>query len=111
MQAGWATDKVIEGIVPLIEEGDIIIDGGNAKWDDTIRRERDLTTKGLRFIGSGVSGGEEGARFGPSLMPGGDPEAWSHLEPIWKAIAAKVEPETGKPLKGAGTASIDKPLQ
>ena len=101
VQAGWATDKVIEGLVPLMEEGDIIIDGGNAKWDDTIRREKDLTAKGLRFIGSGVSGGEEGARFGPSLMPGGDPEAWSHLEPIWKAIAAKVDPETGKPLEGA----------
>ena len=96
VQAGWATDKVIEGLVPLMEEGDIIIDGGNAKWDDTIRREKDLTAKGLRFIGSGVSGGEEGARFGPSLMPGGDPEAWSHLEPIWKAIAAKVDPETGE---------------
>ena len=101
VQAGWATDKVIEGLVPLIEEGDIIIDGGNARWDDTIRREKDLTAKGLRFIGSGVSGGEDGARFGPSLMPGGDPEAWSHLEPIWKAIAAKVDPETGKPLEGA----------
>ena len=101
VQAGLATDKVIEGLVPLIEEGDIIIDGGNAKWDDTIRREKSLTAQGLRFIGSGVSGGEEGARFGPSLMPGGDFEAWSHLEPIWKAIAAKVDPETGKPLEGA----------
>jgi 6-phosphogluconate dehydrogenase len=101
VQAGWATDKVIEGLIPLLEEGDIIIDGGNAKWDDTIRREKDLSTRGLRFIGSGVSGGEEGARFGPSLMPGGSKEAWSHLEPIWKAIAAKVDPETGKPLEGA----------
>lgn len=101
VQAGWATDKVIEGLVPLLEEGDIIIDGGNAKWDDTIRREKELTAQGLRFIGSGVSGGEEGARFGPSLMPGGSPEAWEHLEPIWKAIAAKVDPENGKPLEGA----------
>ena len=101
VQAGWATDKVIEGLVPLLEEGDIIIDGGNAKWDDTIRREKELTAKNLRFIGSGVSGGEEGARFGPSLMPGGSPEAWKHLEPIWKAIAAKVDPDTGKPLEGA----------
>jgi 6-phosphogluconate dehydrogenase len=101
VQAGGATDKVIESLVPLLEEGDIIIDGGNAKWDDTIRREKELTTRGLRFIGSGVSGGEEGARFGPSLMPGGSPEAWTHLEPIWKAIAAKVDPETGKPLEGA----------
>jgi 6-phosphogluconate dehydrogenase len=101
VQAGWATDKVIEGLVPLLEEGDIIIDGGNAKWDDTIRREKELTEKGLRFIGSGVSGGEEGARFGPSLMPGGTPEAWKYLEPVWTAIAAKVDPKTGKPLEGA----------
>ncbi|MGB0793358.1 MAG: NADP-dependent phosphogluconate dehydrogenase [Opitutales bacterium] len=101
VQAGWATDKVIEGLVPLLEEGDIIIDGGNAKWDDTIRREQELTAQGLRFIGSGVSGGEEGARFGPSLMPGGSEEAWAHLEPIWKAIAAKVDADTGKPLEGA----------
>lgn len=102
VQAGWATDKVIESLLPLLEEGDIIIDGGNAKWDDTIRREKELTSKGLHFIGSGVSGGEEGARFGPSLMPGGTPEAWAHLEPIWKAIAAKVDPRTGKPIEGAG---------
>ena len=101
VQAGWATDKVIEGLVPLMEEGDIIIDGGNAKWNDTIRREKELSEKGLHFIGSGVSGGEEGARFGPSLMPGGTEEAWTHLEPIWKAIAAKVDSETGKPLEGA----------
>lgn len=101
VQAGGATDKVIESLIPLLEEGDIIIDGGNAKWDDTIRREKDLTAKGLRFIGSGVSGGEEGARFGPSLMPGGTPEAWEFLEPIWKAIAAKVDAKTGKPLEGA----------
>ncbi|MFU8849195.1 MAG: NADP-dependent phosphogluconate dehydrogenase [Opitutales bacterium] len=101
VQAGMATDKVIEGLVALLEEGDIIIDGGNAKWDDTIRREKELTAKGLRFIGSGVSGGEEGARFGPSLMPGGTPEAWDHLKPIWEAIAAKVDPFTGKPLEGA----------
>jgi len=101
VQAGGATDKVIEGLVPLLEEGDIIIDGGNAKWDDTIRREKALNDKGLRFIGSGVSGGEEGARFGPSLMPGGSAEAWTYLEPIWKAIAAKVDPDTGKPLEGA----------
>ncbi|NDV60908.1 NADP-dependent phosphogluconate dehydrogenase [Puniceicoccales bacterium CK1056] len=101
VQAGWATDKVIEGLVPLMEEGDIIIDGGNAKWTDTIRREKELTAKGLRFIGSGVSGGEEGARFGPSLMPGGTKEAWKHLEPVWSAIAAKVDPKTGRPLEGA----------
>lgn len=101
VQAGQATDKVIESLVPLLEKDDIIIDGGNAKWYDSIRREKELSEQGLRFIGSGVSGGEEGARFGPSLMPGGSMDAWQHLEPIWKAIAAKVDPQTGKPLEGA----------
>lgn len=101
VQAGRGTDAVIDNLVPLLEEGDIIIDGGNAKWTDTIRREKELTEKGLRFIGSGVSGGEEGARFGPSLMPGGTAEAWEFLKPIWDAIAAKVDPDSGKPLLDA----------
>lgn len=101
VQAGNATDAVIDSLIPLLEPEDIIIDGGNAKWDDTIRREQSLTEKGLQFIGSGVSGGEEGARFGPSLMPGGSLEAWKELEPIWTAIAAKVDPKNGKPIEGA----------
>lgn len=101
VQAGEATDRVIAGLEPLMEAGDIIIDGGNAKWTDTIRREADLRAKGLRFIGSGVSGGEEGARFGPSLMPGGEREAYAELAPIWEAIAAKVDGATGRPLEGA----------
>src|SRR5882724_6629979 len=101
VQAGKATDAVIDGLVPLLEAGDIIIDGGNALWTDTIRREKALREKNLRFIGSGVSGGEEGARFGPSLMPGGEFEAWKELKPIWEAIAAKVDAKTGKPLGGA----------
>ena len=101
VQAGKATDAVIDGLVPLLEPGDIIIDGGNALWTDTIRREKALREKNLRFIGSGVSGGEEGARFGPSLMPGGDPAAWQELKPIWEAVAAKVDATTGKPLTGA----------
>ena len=101
VQAGQATDAVINALIPLLEAEDIIIDGGNAKWDDTIRREKMLSEKNLQFIGSGVSGGEEGARFGPSLMPGGSLEAWKHLEPIWTAIAAKVDPDSGKPLEGA----------
>ncbi|MGC6454976.1 MAG: NADP-dependent phosphogluconate dehydrogenase [Coraliomargaritaceae bacterium] len=101
VQAGAATDKVIEGLLPLLESGDIVIDGGNARWDDTIRREKALSAQGLHFIGSGVSGGEEGARFGPSLMPGGTEEAWEHLRPVWEAIAAKVDPDTGKPIEGA----------
>ncbi|MCH8474501.1 MAG: NADP-dependent phosphogluconate dehydrogenase [Opitutales bacterium] len=101
VQAGKPTDAVINSLVPLLDKNDIIIDGGNAYWIDTIRREKELREKGLRFMGSGVSGGEEGARFGPSLMPGGDAEAWEELKPIWEAIAAKVDPETGKPLEGA----------
>jgi 6-phosphogluconate dehydrogenase len=101
VKAGSGTDAVIDGLVPLLEEGDILVDGGNAKWTDTIRREQALAQQGLRFIGSGVSGGEEGARFGPSLMPGGPEDAWKELEPVWSAIAAKVDPDTGKPLLGA----------
>ena len=101
VQAGRATDAVIDGLVPLLDKEDIIIDGGNALWTDTIRREKELKAKGLRFIGSGVSGGEEGARFGPSLMPGGDKSAYNEIAPIWKAIAAKVDRKTGKPLDGA----------
>ncbi len=101
VQAGAGTDAVIEALVPLLDPDDIIIDGGNSKWTDTIRREKELTEKGFRYIGSGVSGGEEGARYGPSLMPGGKFEAWQELEPVWKAIAAKVDPDSGKPLEGA----------
>src|SRR5271154_7357718 len=98
VQAGKATDAVIDGLVPLLEAGDIVIDGGNALWTDTIRREKTLKEKGLRFVGSGVSGGEEGARFGPSLMPGGDPTSWAELKPVWTAIAAKVDAKTGRPI-------------
>ncbi len=101
VKAGGPTDAVINSLLPLLDEGDILIDGGNAKWTDTIRREKDLSEKGFRFVGSGVSGGEEGARFGPSLMPGGAPESWEELKPVWEAIAAKVDAETGKPLEGA----------
>jgi 6-phosphogluconate dehydrogenase len=101
VQAGKGTDAVIDSLVPLLEQDDIIIDGGNALFTDTIRREKALREKGLRFIGSGVSGGEEGARFGPSLMPGGDRSAYRELEPVWNAIAAKVDAKTGKPLTGA----------
>ncbi|MBJ7392091.1 MAG: hypothetical protein JHC85_11015, partial [Chthoniobacterales bacterium] len=108
VQAGQATDAVIDSLVPLLRKDDIIIDGGNALWSDTIRREKDLTTKNLRFIGSGVSGGEEGARFGPSLMPGGAESSWNELAPIWNAIAAKVDAKTGKPLEGAAPG---KPVQ
>ena len=101
VQAGGPTDAVIDGLTELMDPDDIIIDGGNALWTDTIRREKMLNEKGFRFIGSGVSGGEEGARFGPSLMPGGKQSAWNELKPIWEAIAAKVDETTGKPIEGA----------
>jgi 6-phosphogluconate dehydrogenase len=101
VQAGKGTDAVIDSLVPLLEANDIVIDGGNSLWTDTIRREKTLREKGLRFIGSGVSGGEEGARFGPALMPGGDPAAYKELAPVWNAIAAKVDAKTGRPLMGA----------
>lgn len=100
VKAGAATDAVIDSFAPLLETGDILIDGGNALFTDTIRREKQLAEKGLRFVGSGVSGGEEGARFGPSLMPGGDPAAYKEIEPVWTAVAAKVDAQTGKPLEG-----------
>ena len=96
VQAGKGTDAVIDSLVPLLAKDDIVIDGGNALWTDTIRREKALREKGLRFIGSGVSGGEEGARFGPALMPGGDLAAYKELEPIWNAVAAKVDAKTDR---------------
>lgn len=101
VQAGKATEAVIESLIPLLDANDLIIDGGNSLWTDTVRRGEYLRSKNLRFIGSGVSGGEEGARFGPSLMPGGNASAWKELEPIWTAIAAKVDEKSGKPLEGA----------
>ena len=101
VKAGGPTDAVIDSLIPLLAKGDVIVDGGNSLYTDTIRREKALAAKGLLFVGSGVSGGEEGARFGPSLMPGGKPEAWEILKPVWMAIAAKVDAKTGKPLPGA----------
>ena len=101
VKAGGPTDAVIDSLVPLLDKGDVIVDGGNSLYTDTIRREQALSARGLLFVGSGVSGGEEGARFGPSLMPGGKPEAWEILKPVWTAIAAKVDARTGKPLEGA----------
>jgi 6-phosphogluconate dehydrogenase len=100
VKAGSATDVTINALLPFLEQGDIIIDGGNSLWTDTIRREKELAVKGIDFIGSGVSGGETGARFGPSLMPSGTRKAWSSLEPIWRDIAAKVDAVTGEPMEG-----------
>ena len=90
VQAGRAVDAVIDQLAPLLEPGDIIIDGGNSHFPDTERRVAELKAKGLLFLGAGVSGGEEGARYGPSIMPGGDVEAWPHVKDIFQAIAAKV---------------------
>ncbi|XP_058408847.1 6-phosphogluconate dehydrogenase, decarboxylating isoform X1 [Diceros bicornis minor] len=95
VKAGQAVDDFIEKLVPLLATGDIIIDGGNSEYRDTTRRCRDLKAKGILFVGSGVSGGEEGARYGPSLMPGGNKEAWPHIKTIFQGIAAKVG--TGEP--------------
>ncbi|MEX2542700.1 MAG: decarboxylating NADP(+)-dependent phosphogluconate dehydrogenase [Trueperaceae bacterium] len=93
VKAGDVVDRVIENLVPLLEQGDIIVDGGNSNYRDTRRRERELAGKGLRFLGSGVSGGEEGARTGPSIMPGGPKDAWHELKPLLQAISAKVDGE------------------
>jgi 6-phosphogluconate dehydrogenase len=91
IRAGAPVDLTIERIKPLLEEGDILIDGGNSYFKDTQRREEALRKDGLCFVGSGVSGGEEGARHGPSLMPGGAKEAYEHIRPIFEAIAAKTD--------------------
>jgi 6-phosphogluconate dehydrogenase len=91
VKAGQAVDDFIEQLIPLLEPGDIIIDGGNSLFTDTNRRTQYVESKGLLYVGSGVSGGEEGARHGPSLMPGGSTAAWPHIQPIFQSIAAKVE--------------------
>jgi 6-phosphogluconate dehydrogenase len=91
VKAGKPVDEFIDLLLPHLEKGDIIIDGGNSFYEDTVRRYNDLKAKGILFVGSGVSGGEEGARNGPSLMPGGAPEAWPHIKDIFQSIAAKVD--------------------
>ncbi|HET6568187.1 MAG TPA: decarboxylating NADP(+)-dependent phosphogluconate dehydrogenase [Rhodothermales bacterium] len=91
VKAGAAVDAVIQQLLPLLEPGDIIIDGGNSLFTDTERRRKEVEARGLLYVGTGVSGGEEGARNGPSIMPGGSPEAWPHVKPIFQDIAAKVD--------------------
>jgi len=91
VKAGKPVDEFIELLIPHLEPGDIIIDGGNSLFQDTIRRTKYIESKGLLYIGTGVSGGEEGARRGPSIMPGGSPAAWPHVKDIFQAICAKVE--------------------
>jgi 6-phosphogluconate dehydrogenase len=95
VQSGKPVDEFIEHLLPHLTPGDIIIDGGNSNYHDTIRRTAFVESKGLLYIGTGVSGGEEGARFGPSIMPGGSPAAWPHVKPIFQAIAAKVKRSGG----------------
>ena len=90
VKAGEVVDLFIEQIIPYLEKGDIIIDGGNTHFPDTIRRTKSLEEKGILFIGTGVSGGEEGALLGPSIMPGGNPQAWAAVKPIFQSISAKV---------------------
>lgn len=91
VKAGDAVDEFITQSLPYLEEGDIVMDGGNSLFTDTTRRTRELKKKGIAFVGAGISGGEEGARHGPSIMPGGNPEAWPHMKPILQAIAAKAD--------------------
>ena len=91
VKAGDPVDEFIDHLSPLLETGDIIIDGGNSHFPDTQRRYETLRAKGILFIGAGISGGEEGARHGPSIMPGGNPDAWPHVKPIFQAISAKSE--------------------
>lgn len=94
VKAGQAVDDFIEKLIPLLEPGDVIIDGGNSLFTDTIRRTKYVESKELLYIGTGVSGGEEGARRGPSIMPGGSAAAWECVKPIFQAISAKVEDGT-----------------
>jgi 6-phosphogluconate dehydrogenase len=92
VKAGEPVTQTIKQLVPLLQEGDIIIDGGNSYYEDTEQRITELEQQGILYLGTGISGGEEGARYGPSIMPGGAADAWPHLKPIFKEIAAKVGP-------------------
>ena len=94
IKAGKPVDASIESLIPHLDKGDIIIDGGNSNYEDSIRRTQYLESLGLHFIGTGVSGGEEGARFGPSIMPGGSLDAWPHVKDIFQSISAKVDDGT-----------------
>lgn len=102
--AGKIVDNVIEEMIPLLEKGDILIDGGNSHFTDTTRRVAQLEEKGFHFFGMGISGGEEGARKGPSMMPGGDKQAYSQMKPVFEAIAAKVDGEPCVTYIGPGAA-------
>ncbi len=102
--AGKPVDDVLESLRPLLEPGDIVIDGGNSHFTDTLRRVAGMKEAGFHFMGVGVSGGEQGARTGPSIMPGGDQEAYNHVKPMFEAIAAKVNGEPCVAYLGKGAA-------
>lgn len=103
-------DDFINKLVPLLEEGDIIIDGGNSEYQDTTRRTKELDKKGILFVGSGVSGGEEGARHGPSLMPGGNPKAWPFIKDIFQVKNVTSNNERQKPRNSLTFSSDFNPL-
>ncbi|HTN06079.1 NADP-dependent phosphogluconate dehydrogenase [Agriterribacter sp.] len=104
VQAGKPVDDVLNELIPFLDKGDIIIDGGNSHYTDTLRRVQYMQEKGFHFMGMGVSGGEEGARRGPSIMPGGDPEAYQHVKPMLEAVSAKVNGEPCVAHLGKGAA-------
>src|ERR1017187_637802 len=91
VKAGDTVDEIIAHLLPHLEAGDVVIDGGNSLYTDSNRRSKELAVRGILFIGAGISGGEDGARFGPSIMPGGNPVAWPLVKEIFQAIAARVE--------------------
>ena len=111
VKAGPAVDEFIEKLIPLLSPGDVIIDGGNTHFSETERRTQYVESKGLLYIGTGVSGGEEGALKGPSMMPGGSEKAWPLVKPIFQAIAAKVGPEQRHPLLRMGRPARRRPLR
>ncbi|WP_395343832.1 decarboxylating NADP(+)-dependent phosphogluconate dehydrogenase [Ningiella sp. W23] len=96
VKSGKPVDDFIEQLLPHLDKGDIVIDGGNSQFEDSNRRTASLGEKGILYVGAGVSGGEEGALLGPSIMPGGNPDAWPHVKPIFQAISAKVKDENGE---------------
>jgi len=104
VKAGGPVDAVIEGLLDVLEPGDVIIDGGNSEWRDTNRRQQTVEAAGMLYVGSGVSGGEEGARHGPSIMPGGSPAAWPLIKDVFEAVAAVAEGEPCTGWLGAGGA-------
>ena len=111
VKAGAGTDAVIDQLAPLLDKGDIVIDGGNAYFKDTVRRENALKAMGLNFLGIGISGGEEGALKGPSLMPGGPKDAWKIIAPLLEKIAAQVDgPRVRGGVSHAATTPEDIPL-